>query len=51
MGFPGGSDSKESRNAGDLGSVPGLDKPRVGPGLVPWRTACIIAWTEEPGGP
>ena len=28
MGFPGGSDSKESAcNAGDLGSIPGLGRP------------------------
>ena len=28
MGFPGGSDSKESAwNAGDPGSIPGLGKP------------------------
>ena len=27
LGFPGGSDSKESvRNAGDLGSIPGLGR-------------------------
>ena len=27
MGFPGGSDSKESAcNAGDLGSIPGLER-------------------------
>ena len=27
MGFPGGSDGKESaRNAGDLGSIPGLER-------------------------
>ena len=34
MGFPGGSDSKESAcNAGDLGSIPGSD-PWVG--KTPW---------------
>ena len=35
MGFPGGSDGKESTcNAGDLGSVPGLGRsPGVGIGL------------------
>ena len=28
MGFPGGSDSKESTcNAGDLGSIPGSERP------------------------
>ena len=31
MGFPGGSDGEESAcNAGDLGSVPGLGRPRGG---------------------
>ena len=34
MGFPGGSDSKESTcNVGDLGSIPGLGRsPGGGPG-------------------
>ena len=53
MGFPGGSDSKDSIcNAGDLGSIPGLEK-------IPWRrewqpTPVFLPgespWTEEPGG-
>ena len=43
LGFPGGSDSKESAcNAGDLGLVPGLGRsPGEGNGY---------PWTEEPGG-
>ena len=50
-GFPDGSDGKESpRNAGDLGSVPGLGRsPGGGHGnplsILAWR----IPWTEEPG--
>ena len=52
LGFPGGSDSKESSyNAGDPGSIPELARYPEGdmethsriPG---WRTP----WTEEPGG-
>ena len=52
LGFPGGSDSKESTcNAGDLGSIPEL-------GRFPWRRAwqptlvflpVESPWTEEPG--
>ena len=38
MGFPGGSDSKESAcNVGDLGLIPGL-------GRIPWRRA----WQPTP---
>ena len=55
LGFPGGSDSKESAcNAGDPGSIPGL-------GRSPWRRkemathssifARKIPWTEEPSNP
>ena len=49
--FSGGSDNKESAcNAGDLGSIPGLERsPREGKGyhssILVWR----IPWTEEPG--
>ena len=52
MGFPGGSDSKESTcNAGDLGSIHGLeDALKEGmathSSILAWR----IPWTEEPGG-
>ena len=51
MGFPGGSDNKESTcNAGELGLIPGLGKaPGEGTAthssILAWR----IPWTEEPG--
>ena len=52
LGFPGGSDSKESAsNAGDLGSVPGLGRSPGGghgkpaPVFLPGESP----WTEEPG--
>ena len=51
-GFPGGSASKETTcNAGDLGSIPELERsPGEGNDyplyILPWS----IAWTEEPGG-
>ena len=51
MGFPGGSDNKESTcNAGDLGWIPGLGRaPGEGTAthssILAWRIACI----EEPG--
>ena len=61
LGFPGGSDGKEStcnaRDAGDVGSIPGGDTGDVG--KIPWRRAwhCTTVflpgespWTEEPGG-
>ena len=49
MGFPGGSDCKESAcNAGDLGSIPGLGIPEEEMAtlfsILVWR----IPWTEEP---
>ena len=42
MGFPGGSDGKESAcNAGDLGSIPGLGRsPRRGHGN-PLQYSCL----------
>ena len=52
MGFPGGSDSKESAcNAGDLGLIPGWEDPlekgmTTHSSILAWR----IPWTEEPGG-
>ena len=53
MGFPGGSDGKESAcNAKDLDSIPGLGGKSLEKGkaihssIVAWR----IPWTEEPGG-
>ena len=52
MGFPGGSDGKESAcNAGDLGLIPGLQE-------IPWSRAqqpTLVffsgesPWTEKPG--
>ena len=50
--FPGGSDGKASAyNAGDLGSIPGLEDPlekemATHPSILAWR----IPRTEEPGG-
>ena len=52
MGFPGGSDGKESAcNAGDRGSTPGSGRsPGEGNGN-PLEYSCqIIPWAEEPGG-
>ena len=54
MGFPGGSDSKESScNAGDLGSIPGGEDP-LEKGMATHSTILVLpgesAWTEEPGG-
>ena len=53
LGFPGGSDSKESNcNAGDLGLIPGLGRSPGEKGMathssvLAWR----ILWTEKPGG-
>ena len=51
LGFPGGSDGKDSAcNAGDPSSIPGLGRsPGEGNGnplcIIAWR----IPWTEEPG--
>ena len=52
MGFPGGTDGKESAcNAGDLGSIPGLGRS---PGEAMATQFSILAWripqTEELGG-
>ena len=53
MGFPGGSDGKESAcNAGDPGSVLGWEDlleegMAAHSSILAWR----IPWTEEPGGP
>ena len=52
MGFPGGSDGKESAcNVGDLGSIPGLGRfPGEGNGY-PIQYSCLEnPCTEEPGG-
>jgi len=51
LGFPGGSDGKESTcNVGDLGSICGLGRsPGKGKGY-PLQYSCPeISWTEEPG--
>ena len=54
VGFPGGSDSKESScNAGDLGSIPGGEDP-LEKGMATHSTILVLpgesAWTEEPVG-
>ena len=53
MGFPGGSDKKESAcNAEDLDSIPGSGRsPGEGNGN-PLQYSCLkkFPWTEEPGG-
>ena len=52
LGFPGGSDSKESAcDVGDLGSIPGSGRSPGGrmathSSILAWR----IPWTEEPDG-
>ena len=48
QGFPGGSEVKASAcNAGDLGSIPGLEKEMAThSSILAWK----IPWTEEPGG-
>jgi len=52
LGFPGGSDGKESAsNAGDPGLIPGVGKiplekaMATHSSILAWR----IPWTEEPG--
>ena len=55
MGFPGGSDGKESAfNAGDPSLIPGsgrsLEKEMVTKSQEPNILAWEISWTEEPGG-
>ena len=46
MGFPGGSDGKESAcSMEDLGSILGLGRSPGGGNILAWR----IPWTEEPG--
>ena len=47
MGFPGGSDSKESTcNAGDLGLIPGLGRSHAGGLGNPLQYSCL----ENPMG-
>ena len=53
MGFPGGSDGKQSAyNAGDPGPIPGSgifpgERNDAPSSILAWE----IPWTEEPGGP
>ena len=48
LGFPGGSDGKESaRNAGDLGSIPGLGRS---PGEGNGNQLCQYSFLENPHG-
>ena len=51
MGFPGGSDGKESAcNAGNLGSITGSGRsPGEGVATHASILAWEIQWTEEPG--
>ena len=52
MGFPGGSNGKESAcNGGALGLIPGLGRSPGGAHGNPlqWILAWGIPWTEEPG--
>ena len=47
LGFPGGSDGKESAfNVRDLGLIPGLGRSQPTPVFLPRESL----WTEEPGG-
>ena len=53
MGFPGGSDGKESAacNAEYLGSIPGLGGSPGEGNRYPLQYSCLEnPWTEEPGG-
>ena len=52
LGFPGGSDGKESAcYAGDLGLIPGLGRsPEGGHSSPPVLLSGESPWTEEPGG-
>ena len=50
IGFPGGSDGKESANARDMGSITGSQdllekKLATHSSILAWE----ISWTEEPG--
>ena len=46
LGFPGGSDAKESAcNAGDPGLIPLEEEMATHSNILAWR----IPWTEEPG--
>ena len=51
MGFPGGSDGKESTcNVGDLSLIPGVGRsPEEGNRYPLQYSGLRIPWTEEPG--
>ena len=50
-GFPGGSEGKATAcNAGDPGSIPGLERPPGEGNGNPFQYSCLQnPWTEEPG--
>ena len=52
LGFPSGSDSKESAyNVGHLGLIPGLERSLVGRHGDPLQySSGESPWTEKPGG-
>ena len=53
MGFPGGSDGKESAyNAGDLGSIPGSGRSLGEGNSYSLQYSCLerIPWLEKSGG-
>ena len=51
LGFPGGSDDKESAcNVGDTGPIPGLGRSPGGGQLTSVFLPGESPWTEEPGG-
>ena len=53
MGFPGGSDGKESAcNVGDLGLILGLGRSHGGGHGSPLQYSCLenSPWTKEPDG-
>ena len=48
MGFPGGSEGKESAcSAGDLGSVPGLERSPEGGNDYPLQYSCLENFMER----
>ena len=51
MGFPGGSDGKDSAcNAAGLGTIPGSGSSPGEANSNPLQYSCLrIPWTEEPG--
>ena len=56
LGFPGGSDGKESTsNVGDLGSIPESGRSPGGGHGYPFQYSCLEnsggSWMEDPGSP